>query len=247
MGLDEVRVGVDLVAVPDVAEAVRRFGDGYLGRVYTVHERACAAGSPEASAASLAARFAAKEATIKVLEPGPDGPVPAWRDIEVLRLGTGACRLRLHGTAAYLAARAGIARTAVSLSHEGPAACAVVVASLDNAAACHEEWPDCHGERRAQDWLAGRPDQGQQGERPMDEEIRTILAEHGRLPVDVSTIGEHDDLYQVGLTSHACVKVMLALEERFEVEFPPAMLRKRTFASLGSIREALSTLAAASA
>lgn len=81
----------------------------------------------------------------------------------------------------------------------------------------------------------------------MDEDIRKVLAEHGRLPVDVATIGDDDDLYQIGLTSHACVKVMLALEERFDLEFPPPMLRKRTFASVGSIRDALSSLAGADA
>lgn len=81
----------------------------------------------------------------------------------------------------------------------------------------------------------------------MDEDIRTIVAENGRLPVDVGTVGADDDLFQLGLTSHACVKVMLALEERFDVEFPPAMLRKRTFASVSSIREALSSLVAANA
>ena len=46
----------------------------------------------------------------------------------------------------------------------------------------------------------------------MDETIRTILAEYGHLPVDVSKILDEDDLYQAGMTSHASVNVMLALE-----------------------------------
>lgn len=130
----ELRVGVDLVAVADVAAAVERFGSAYLERVFTPHERACARGEGAVAAASLAARFAAKEAAIKALEPPPDGPSPPWRDIEVVRLASGATRLRLHGTAAYLAARGGIAHWAVSLSHEGATACAVVIASPGVAA-----------------------------------------------------------------------------------------------------------------
>ncbi|HVB92666.1 MAG TPA: acyl carrier protein [Acidimicrobiales bacterium] len=78
----------------------------------------------------------------------------------------------------------------------------------------------------------------------MDEMIRAVLAEHGRLPVDVSTIRDEDDLYQAGMTSHATVNVMLALEDELDVEFPESMLRKSTFESISSIRTALSELAA---
>ena len=81
----------------------------------------------------------------------------------------------------------------------------------------------------------------------MEEDIRSILAEHGRLPVDTRTLDAGADLYQVGLTSHASVSVMLALEEHFDLEFPPEMLRKRTFASVRSIEEALTSLLAARA
>ena len=54
----------------------------------------------------------------------------------------------------------------------------------------------------------------------MEEKIRSILAEYGHLPVAVDKIRDEDDLYQVGMTSHASVNVMLALEDEFEVEFP---------------------------
>jgi len=73
----------------------------------------------------------------------------------------------------------------------------------------------------------------------MDDEIRRLLTEHGRLPVDVGTLTSDADLYQVGLTSHASVNVMLALEDAFDVEFPDSMLRKGTFESIDSIRAAL--------
>ncbi len=76
----------------------------------------------------------------------------------------------------------------------------------------------------------------------MDADIREILREHGRLAVDALSIGENDDLYQAGLTSHASVNVMLALEDKFDIEFPEAMLRKRTFESVESIRGAVQQL-----
>ena len=81
----------------------------------------------------------------------------------------------------------------------------------------------------------------------MDDQIRSVLAEHGRLAVDATTVGDHDDLYQAGLTSHASVNVMLALEDAFDVEFPEHMLRKKTFESVASIRAALDELVGASA
>lgn len=79
----------------------------------------------------------------------------------------------------------------------------------------------------------------------MDDEIRTVLREHGKLPCDVATLDDDADLFQAGLTSHASVNVMLALEEAFDVEFPEPMLRKSTFESISAIRTALRTLTAA--
>jgi acyl carrier protein len=76
----------------------------------------------------------------------------------------------------------------------------------------------------------------------MDDVIRRIVAEQGRLSVDVATVGDHDDLFQAGMTSHASVNVMLALEDEFDFEFPEKMLRKSTFESVAAIRTALSEL-----
>lgn len=76
----------------------------------------------------------------------------------------------------------------------------------------------------------------------MDETIRTILRDNGRLPVDVDTLGREDDLYRAGLTSHASVNVMLALEDEFDVEFPDELLRKSTFESIASIATALGAI-----
>ena len=77
-----------------------------------------------------------------------------------------------------------------------------------------------------------------------DEDIRAILKEHGRLTVDVATLGDDADLYQAGMTSHASVNVMLALEGKFDVEFPDRMLRRGAFSSLAAIRSALEELSA---
>jgi acyl carrier protein len=73
----------------------------------------------------------------------------------------------------------------------------------------------------------------------MDESIRSILAEHGRLSVDATELRDEDDLYRVGLTSHSTVNVMLALEDEFEIEIPDNLLRKSTFRSVANIRAAI--------
>jgi acyl carrier protein len=75
-----------------------------------------------------------------------------------------------------------------------------------------------------------------------DTQIRDILTEHGRLPVEVDSLSDTDDLYESGLTSHASVNVMLALEDTFDIEFPDSLLRKGTFESVAAIRTALASL-----
>jgi acyl carrier protein len=72
--------------------------------------------------------------------------------------------------------------------------------------------------------------------------IRTVVALHGKLAVDVDTLDDDDDLYRAGLTSHASVNLMLALEDEFDVEFPERMLRRQTFESVAAIVEALAEL-----
>jgi acyl carrier protein len=82
----------------------------------------------------------------------------------------------------------------------------------------------------------------------MEEQIREVLAAHGRLPVPVEALGLDDDLSDAGLSSHALVNVMLALEDAFDVEFPEYMLReKATFESIGSIAAAIGELSPARA
>jgi len=75
--------------------------------------------------------------------------------------------------------------------------------------------------------------------------IRRVLRDHGRLGVDLDKLPDDADLYQSGMTSHASVNVMLALEGEFDVEFPDHMLKRNVFRSIGSIERALRELIAA--
>jgi acyl carrier protein len=70
----------------------------------------------------------------------------------------------------------------------------------------------------------------------MEDTIRIVLTEHGRLAVDASAIDESTDLFASGMTSHASVNVMLALEDAFDIEFSEKMLKKSTFESIAAIR-----------
>jgi acyl carrier protein len=79
----------------------------------------------------------------------------------------------------------------------------------------------------------------------MEAQIRKILTDHGRMAVDVATLDDESDLFQAGLTSHANVNVLLALEDAFDVEFPESMLRRSTFESVSAIRAALTELVGA--
>ena len=78
-------------------------------------------------------------------------------------------------------------------------------------------------------------------------DIRAILREHGRLAVEVDSLTDQSDLYNAGLTSHASVTLMLALEERFNVEFPERMLRRGAFASVATIHAGIAELLGARA
>jgi acyl carrier protein len=76
----------------------------------------------------------------------------------------------------------------------------------------------------------------------MKEKIRQAIADHARIPADVSTLGDDADLYQAGMTSQASVNVMLALEDAFDIEFPDRMLKRSVFESIDAIASALTEL-----
>jgi len=73
-------------------------------------------------------------------------------------------------------------------------------------------------------------------------EIRRVLREHGRLPVDVDALSDEADLFRAGMTSHASVNVMLALEDAFDIEFPDTMLKRSVFESVAGIDAAIAQL-----
>ncbi|MEZ0308391.1 MAG: acyl carrier protein [Ramlibacter sp.] len=75
--------------------------------------------------------------------------------------------------------------------------------------------------------------------------IRSVLRDHGRLNRDAALLDAGADLYQSGMTSHASVNVMLALEGAFDIEFPDHMLKRNVFSSIESIRRAVGELCAA--
>jgi acyl carrier protein len=79
----------------------------------------------------------------------------------------------------------------------------------------------------------------------MNQTIRKVLEVHGHLGASALSIADDDDLHRKGLTSHASVNVMLALEDAFDVEFPDTLLRRGTFGSILAIREALTSLGVA--
>jgi acyl carrier protein len=78
-----------------------------------------------------------------------------------------------------------------------------------------------------------------------EAQVRDILKAHGRLTSDALALDAQADLYQAGMTSHASVNVMLALEGAFDVEFPDHMLKRNVFNSVQSICLALQELAPA--
>jgi holo-[acyl-carrier protein] synthase len=92
------------------------------------------------ASAGLAARFAAKEAALKVLR--PTGHRPQWRSIEVRRHDGGWCTMSLSGYAAELATQAGLGELAVSLTHEEGIAAAVVVALCQDDPGCEDHVGD---------------------------------------------------------------------------------------------------------
>lgn len=76
----------------------------------------------------------------------------------------------------------------------------------------------------------------------IEARVRQVLAQHARLPVEIDAVSEHDDLFQLGMSSHASISVMLGLEDAFDVEFPDDMLKRSLFESISAISEALRTL-----
>jgi holo-[acyl-carrier protein] synthase len=117
--------GIDVVEVPRVAAALQRFGQRFVGRIFTDGEvRYCESKANRVE--RFAARFAAKEAGMKALGTGWNHGV-RWRDLEVRRQPGGRPTLVFHGKAAEFAAQLGVAHVALSLTHTASEAIAQVI------------------------------------------------------------------------------------------------------------------------
>jgi holo-[acyl-carrier protein] synthase len=121
-----IGLGTDLMEISRIERSYERYGDAFLQRVFTPGEIAyCMA--KKNFAESLAARFAAKEAGAKALGTGISRGV-SWRELEVKRQPGQRPELHLNGRAAEVAARLGIKRLSLSLSHSRTDSIAIVVA-----------------------------------------------------------------------------------------------------------------------
>jgi acyl carrier protein len=76
----------------------------------------------------------------------------------------------------------------------------------------------------------------------INTQVRQVVSEHARLSVDVTSLGDDADLFAAGMTSHASVNLMLALEDSFDLEFPDDMLKRSVFESVGAISAAIEEL-----
>ncbi len=121
----KLSTGIDLVEIGRLEQAIRRHGQRFLERIYTPQELA----EVGCNLASLAGRFAAKEAVAKALGTGI-GRV-AWREIEVLHGPERAPLLHLHGAAARKAEELNLLTWSISLSHTREYAVAVAVGAGD--------------------------------------------------------------------------------------------------------------------
>jgi holo-[acyl-carrier protein] synthase len=112
-------IGVDIMEISRIDEAIQRFGQVFLDRIYTQNEL----NAYKDKLPSLAARFSGKEAVIKAL----DAPGISPRDIEILSSPDGKPLVTLYGKAKEKAERLGIAHLDITLSHARDYAVAFVV------------------------------------------------------------------------------------------------------------------------
>lgn len=120
-----VGAGIDVVEVDRIREAIERYGDRFLQRIYTPLEIAYV--SRKANRYErYAARFAAKEAGMKAIGTGWRRGV-TWKDFEVVNLPGGRPTLRLSGAAAEIARRLGVRNISLSLTHTSASGMAYVI------------------------------------------------------------------------------------------------------------------------
>jgi holo-[acyl-carrier protein] synthase len=126
----KVLVGTDVQPIDEVTASIKEFGTRYTDRLFTDRELANCGENPVTAASGLAARFAAKEAVLKILD--SSDTVPPWKSIEVRRDEGGRPEIVLDERTAEQAHRQGIIQMSVSLSHAGGMAIATVVAQVSD-------------------------------------------------------------------------------------------------------------------
>ena len=114
-------IGIDIIEIKRVREAISRWGGRFLQRIFTESELSLYQDKIE----SLATRFAGKEAVIKALS--RSGRVFTWREIEILAEADGKPVVRLHGQALTQARDLGLSGVEISLSHSRENAIALVI------------------------------------------------------------------------------------------------------------------------
>ena len=118
--------GVDIIEISRISRVLERYAQRFLARVFTESEIAYCRGR----APNLAARFAAKEATMKAL--GTGLRAVGWKDVEITRRKSGAPGVLLHGRAKQRAERLGVLDVSLSLSHSREYAVAFVVVQRES-------------------------------------------------------------------------------------------------------------------
>lgn len=238
----DVVVGCDIQDVPSVDLALRSFGTRYLHAILHPEELPPTSSGNDAlpSPAFVAGRFAAKEAVFKILGASPLDAVP-WPTIRIRHSAAGPV-VELHGTAADLAQQRQLGSMSVSISHTNEFSMAVATAARQSSAIQSLPSNSLDPTKTRSDSQHGI---GERNERPfmnstdLDATIRSVLSEHARLGVDALHLPADADLYAAGMTSHASVSVMLALEDALDIEFPESALSKSTFASIEAIQSTL--------
>ena len=119
-------IGTDLMEIARVRDAMTRYGDRFLARVFTAEEVAYCRRKVHNAAESFAARFAAKEAAAKALGTGIAGGV-AWKEMEVRRTAGEGPTLHFTGRAAARAEMLGVRFAHLTLSHSREFAMAMVI------------------------------------------------------------------------------------------------------------------------
>lgn len=121
-----IGIGIDLVDTDEAARLLDRWGERLLHRLLTDAERDYVS-KAAIPAQHLAVRLAAKEAVYKAMQALPNARAIRWREIEVVRHDGGRPYVVLHAAAREIAARGGVARIAISLTHTTRTAGAVAI------------------------------------------------------------------------------------------------------------------------